>query len=114
MSVAALRQSYPLRAWGMRFERPDDLTSVVPDAPLDLAVLGGDEPAEGPNLEAFSDTSLQKHARAARLLHVMNFSGELAVPEETNVGWVCPVSTVALTALGYACQRTRHGRAVAR
>jgi phosphohistidine swiveling domain-containing protein len=111
VSVAALRQRYPLRAWGMRFERPDDLTSVVPDAPIDLAVLGGDQRAAGPNLEAFSDTSLQKRVRAARLLHVMNFSGELAVPEETNVGWVCPVSTAALTALGYACQRTRHGRA---
>lgn len=90
LSVAALRRSFPLRAWGVRFEHSE---ASLPDAALDLAVLTA--PAE----------SLQKRLEAARLLHVVNFSGDLPVLEGTNVGWGCPVSTVALRALGYASAR---------
>jgi hypothetical protein len=91
VSVATLRRRFPLRALGLRFEGSEP---AICDARLDLAVFDG--PPHG---------SLQNGVAAARHLHVVNFPGDLPVPDETNVGWVCPVSSAALTALGYATQR---------
>jgi phosphohistidine swiveling domain-containing protein len=90
LSVATLRRWFPLRALGVRFE---NVEAALPDGPLDLAVFSA---AAG---------SLQNQVEALRQVHVVNFSGDLPVPDGNNVGWACPVSTVALMALGYATAR---------
>jgi phosphohistidine swiveling domain-containing protein len=90
LSVAALRRSFPLRALGVRFDSEE---ATLPDAPLDLVVVGA---AAGP---------LQKSVEALRQVHMVNFSGDPPVLPGNNVGWACPVSTVALMALGYATVR---------
>jgi hypothetical protein len=96
-------------------------SAVPPDAPLDLAVLDPhQEPvaahlAAGPSgapLGEALDGTFQKHVGAARLLLEMKVLEVPAVPASSNVGWVCPVSTVALTALGYATQRAHHNLGV--
>jgi phosphohistidine swiveling domain-containing protein len=91
LRLSSLRTLSPLRAFGARLARPED---AVPEGALDLLVVdfGTDLPA-------------QKRAIAPRLLQVMNFPERAPVPSGNNVGWVCPASHAALTALRYAALR---------
>jgi phosphohistidine swiveling domain-containing protein len=91
LRLASLRSLSPLRAFGARLTKPD---GPLPEGPLDLLVIdfAGDLPA-------------QKRASAPRLLRVMNFPERAPVPSGNNVGWVCPASHAALTALRYAALR---------
>jgi hypothetical protein len=91
LRLSTLRTLSPLRAFGIRLAHPED---AVPEGALDLLVIdfAGDLPA-------------QKRAIAPRLLQVMNFPERAPVPSGNNVGWVCPASHAALTALRYAALR---------
>lgn len=89
--LSELRALSPLRAFGARLVSPD---AVLPDGPWDLLIS-----------DFSDDLPPQKRGSAPRLLQVMNFPERAPVPSGNNVGWVCPASHVALSALRYAALR---------
>jgi hypothetical protein len=91
LRLSDLRALSPLRAFGLRLDQPE---VALPDGSCDLLVIG-----------FTGDLAPQKRAIAPRLLQVMNFPERAPVPSGNNVGWVCPASHAALTALRYAARR---------
>lgn len=97
-----LRRSAPLRAFGVRIDDAQQLAHA-PRERLDLLILG---PAANGLLDKQIDDSVAlEQIDVARVLKVVTFSAELPVLPGHNVGWVCPVTQAALTALRYACVR---------
>lgn len=99
--LAGLRRRAPLRAFGVRLERPDDLREV-PETLLDLVVLGS----------GFAPTSTDPaglpppvQLRAARVLRVLTDPEGAGVPDGDNVGWVVPAADATIAALRYATRR---------
>jgi phosphohistidine swiveling domain-containing protein len=91
VQFATLRALSPLRALGVRLL---DSSAELPEAALDLLVIPSD-----------LELAAEKRAIAPRLLQTVNFPERAPVPSGNNVGWVCPASHAALTALRYAALR---------
>jgi pyruvate,orthophosphate dikinase len=100
--LAELRALAPLRALGARLVTPD---ATLPEGNWDLLVVEARGSEHQRDIDLAGDLPPQNRGSAPRLLQVMNFPERSPVPSGNNVGWLCPASHVALSALRYAALR---------